>query len=70
LVIGDIKDSIIDVSRDGVLESISLVFDREINDGDAVNVIIAKKINAEIVSNDKDYTRVKDLVKVVSPMKI
>ncbi|PSN94591.1 hypothetical protein B9Q09_04020 [Candidatus Marsarchaeota G2 archaeon ECH_B_SAG-C16] len=70
MVIGDIKDSIIDVSRDGVLESISLVFDREINDGDAVNVIIAKKINAEIVSNDKDYTRVKDLVKVVSPMKI
>ncbi|PSN87208.1 hypothetical protein B9Q03_10940 [Candidatus Marsarchaeota G2 archaeon OSP_D] len=70
MVIGDIKDSIIDVSRDGVLESISLVFDREINVGDAVNVMIAKKINAEIVSNDKDYTRVKDLVKVVSPMKI
>lgn len=68
LVIGDIKDSIIEVSKDDMLESMRLVFDREINVGDAVNVVAAKKIDAKIVSNDKDYTRVKDLVRVISPV--
>jgi hypothetical protein len=44
-----------------------LVFDRNIDVGDAINTIVARRINSKIVSKDKDYERVKDLVEVLLP---
>ncbi|BDC18027.1 PIN domain-containing protein [Acidianus sp. HS-5] len=67
LIKNEIKNSVVDVNKDDILKSINLIFEREINVGDAINVEIARKINALIVSNDKDYSRVKDLVKVITP---
>jgi len=67
LIKNEMKNSIIDVNKDDILKAIDIIFEREINVGDAINVVIARKMNAVIVSNDKDYDRVKDLVEVIRP---
>ena len=67
LIKNEMKNSIIDVNKDDILKAIDIIFEREINVGDAIDVVIARKMNATIVSNDKDYDRVKDLVEVIRP---
>jgi predicted nucleic acid-binding protein len=67
LMKNEMKNSIIDVNKDDIWKAIDIIFEREINVGDAINVVIARKISATIVSNDKDYDRVKDLVEVIRP---
>ncbi|WP_269199652.1 type II toxin-antitoxin system VapC family toxin [Acidianus ambivalens] len=67
LIKNEMKNSIIDVNKDDILKAIDIIFEREINVGDAINVATARKMNVTIVSNDKDYDRVKDLVEVIRP---
>jgi len=67
LVIADIKDSILEINKNDILDAVNLVFDRNIDVGDAINTIVARRINSKIVSKDKDYERVKDLVEVLLP---
>jgi PIN domain. len=67
LVIADIKDSILEINKNDILDAVNLVFDRNIDVGDAINTIVARRINSKIVSKDKDYERVKDLVEVILP---
>ena len=67
LVIRDIKDSILEISKNDILDAVKLVFNRNIDVGDAINTIVALRIGAKIISKDKDYERVKDLVEVIRP---
>ncbi|WP_168364245.1 type II toxin-antitoxin system VapC family toxin [Metallosphaera hakonensis] len=67
LVLGEIKSSIIDVTSNDFIHAGSLVFERDLNVGDAINVAVAKRLNLVIVSEDKDYDRIRDLVTVTRP---
>ena len=55
LVIADIKDTILEINKNDILDAVNLVFDRNIDVGDAINTIVARRINSKIVSKDKDY---------------
>ncbi len=66
-MLGEIKSSIIDVTSNDFIHAGSLVFERDLNVGDAINVAVAKRLNLVIVSEDKDYDRIRDLVTVTRP---
>ncbi|WP_162582814.1 type II toxin-antitoxin system VapC family toxin [Acidianus brierleyi] len=65
IILNDIKNSVIGITEFDILNSINIIFERELSVGDAINVTIAKRSGMTIVSNDKDYERVKDLVNVI-----
>lgn len=66
-ILTDIVDKVIDVSVIDVLDAIKIMVERDVNPGDAVNAVVAMRTGRKVVSEDKDWERVKDLVEVIKP---
>ncbi|TRM80425.1 hypothetical protein DJ531_12280, partial [Sulfolobus sp. A20-N-F6] len=55
LTLSQIKDVVVEVSLKDVEEGIKIMFERDVNLGEAINAVIAKRLNYTVVSNDKDW---------------
>lgn len=58
---------ILEIDKDEVKDLIYYVTDKDLDPADAYLAVIAKKYGLSIVTEDKDFERVKDEVKIVDP---
>lgn len=65
VIVIHVKNRIIEATPEDFIQGIEIMIERDINAGDAVNAMIAKRTGRKVVSDDKDWDRVKDLVEVV-----
>lgn len=66
-IIDDVRHNVINATIDDFLAAIKIMVERNINAGDVVNAVIAIRTGRKVVSEDKDWERVKDLVEVIRP---
>ncbi|MCI2415712.1 MAG: hypothetical protein MPF33_10820 [Candidatus Aramenus sp.] len=64
LTLSHIKNVIVEVSLKDIEDAINVMFTRDVNLGEAVNAMIAKRLDCTVISNDKDWERLKDIVKI------
>ncbi|MCY0858884.1 MAG: PIN domain-containing protein [Sulfolobaceae archaeon] len=64
LVLSQIKDRIVQVFIEDLEEGIDIMFERDVNLGEAINAVIAKRLNCKVISNDKDWERLSDIAEV------
>ncbi|BCU71503.1 PIN domain-containing protein [Stygiolobus caldivivus] len=62
-----LKNLLLKLTANDFIHAGDIVFRRDLDVRDAVNVAVAERLNLVIVSEDKDYDRVKDIVKVIRP---
>jgi len=65
LVLSQIRNNVVEVTFSDIEEGIKIMFERDVNLSEAINAIIARRLKAIVISNDKDWVRLKDLVKRV-----
>jgi hypothetical protein len=67
VVMNDVKGSLIGITEADVLQTVHIVFEREISVGDVYSVTESKRNGMKIINNDEDYDRVSTLVGIIRP---
>jgi predicted nucleic acid-binding protein len=64
LVLSYIRNVVVEVSFKDIEEAINIMFERDVNLGDAVNAMVARRLGCTVISNDKDWDRLEDIVRI------
>ncbi|AGE71878.1 PIN domain-containing protein [Sulfolobus acidocaldarius] len=64
LTLSHIRNNVVEVTFRDVERGIELMFERDVNLGEAVNTMVAKRLNLTVISSDKDWESLRDIIDV------